>query len=146
MKNLFFALAITLFGTSAIAQNTDALLGKYIAVKDALITGNSKTVSQELAEFHQAIKDETAFEQKADLLRATEAMLKGATIEKQRAAFNNVSTTMWKLVDTERKDAAPVYYQYCPMKKAYWISNEKEIKNPYYGAAMLNCGSVEEIK
>ena len=39
---------------------------------------------------------------------------------------------------------APVYKAYCPMKKAYWLSAEKEIKNPYYGSAMLSCGSVME--
>jgi hypothetical protein len=30
---------------------------------------------------------------------------------------------------------------------AYWLASEKEIKNPYYGDDMLNCGEVkEEIK
>jgi hypothetical protein len=29
-------------------------------------------------------------------------------------------------------------------KGADWLSKEKEIKNPYYGSQMLNCGSVEE--
>jgi Protein of unknown function (DUF3347). len=28
------------------------------------------------------------------------------------------------------------------MKKANWLSSEKEIKNPYYGSTMLTCGSV----
>jgi Cu(I)/Ag(I) efflux system membrane fusion protein len=27
---------------------------------------------------------------------------------------------------------------------AYWMSNEREIKNPYFGNEMLNCGSVED--
>jgi len=38
----------------------------------------------------------------------------------------------------------PRYYQYCPMafdnKGAYWISNETEIRNPYFGEKMLKCG------
>ena len=42
-----------------------------------------------------------------------------------------------------------LYVQKCPMansnKGAIWISTEKEIKNPYYGDAMLTCGSVIEI-
>jgi membrane fusion protein, copper/silver efflux system len=28
-------------------------------------------------------------------------------------------------------------------KGADWLSLEKEIRNPYYGDAMLSCGSVE---
>jgi hypothetical protein len=30
------------------------------------------------------------------------------------------------------------------MKKAYWLSPDKAIKNPYYGSAMLTCGKVTE--
>ena len=30
------------------------------------------------------------------------------------------------------------------MKKAYWVSQESEIKNPYYGSSMLSCGKVIE--
>ncbi|RYG53246.1 MAG: DUF3347 domain-containing protein [Chitinophagaceae bacterium] len=38
----------------------------------------------------------------------------------------------------------PVYLQYCPMAKASWLSNENEIRNPYYGTAMLTCGEVKK--
>ncbi|RYF85874.1 MAG: DUF3347 domain-containing protein, partial [Chitinophagaceae bacterium] len=38
----------------------------------------------------------------------------------------------------------PVYVQYCPMKKATWLSSEKQIRNPYYGSSMLTCGEVTE--
>jgi Cu(I)/Ag(I) efflux system membrane fusion protein len=30
------------------------------------------------------------------------------------------------------------------MKKAYWISAVEEVRNPYYGNAMLTCGNVSE--
>jgi Cu(I)/Ag(I) efflux system membrane fusion protein len=28
-------------------------------------------------------------------------------------------------------------------KGAYWLSNEKKVRNPYYGASMLSCGQVK---
>ena len=41
-----------------------------------------------------------------------------------------------------------LYQQHCPMynegKGAIWISEIKEIKNPYYGGEMLTCGSVKK--
>jgi hypothetical protein len=41
----------------------------------------------------------------------------------------------------------PVYVQYCPMADGSWLSDEKQIVNPYYGKSMLSCGSVKsEIK
>jgi len=30
------------------------------------------------------------------------------------------------------------------MKKAYWLSSEAAIKNPYFGNAMLACGKITE--
>ena len=45
----------------------------------------------------------------------------------------------------------PVYKVFCPMyndkKGAFWLSDSREIKNPYYGKKMASCGEVqEEIK
>ena len=30
---------------------------------------------------------------------------------------------------------------YCPMADKPWLQKDKDIKNPYYGSAMLTCGS-----
>jgi hypothetical protein len=62
----------------------------------------------------------------------------------QREKFATLSTNMFALAKTMKLSAEPVYQQYCPMKKASWLSNNKAIKNPYYGSAMLTCGSVKE--
>lgn len=42
----------------------------------------------------------------------------------------------------------PMYKIFCSMyddnKGAYWLSDSKEVKNPYYGEDMLTCGEVQE--
>ena len=146
MKNLLLTGAMLLFGYAVNAQDAHKLLSNYLLVKDALVSGDNKASSKAVADFVEAVNAEGNFEQKKNLLKATQAMNKSGDIEKQRASFENVSTIMWGIV----KQAAPlgqdVYYQYCPMKKAYWLSNEATIKNPYYGAKMLTCGSVKDKK
>lgn len=41
-----------------------------------------------------------------------------------------------------------LYQDHCPMfndnKGAIWLSESKDIKNPYYGAEMLTCGNVQK--
>lgn len=41
-----------------------------------------------------------------------------------------------------------LYQDHCPMfndgKGAIWLSETKEIKNPYYGSKMISCGKVEK--
>lgn len=146
MKKLLFAGAAMLFGFSTLAQNTDHLLNDYISVKNALVGDDSKAAAQATNTLYQSIKNEGDFAQKNELLKAAEKLNKAGDIEKQRAAFNDVSTVMWKLVKGSDKTNEAVYYQYCPMKKAWWLSKEKEIQNPYYGASMLTCGRIVETK
>ena len=70
----------------------------------------------------------------------------GGNIEHQREHFAMLSkdvTDLIKVFGTKQK----LYQDYCPMydqgKSGYWISETKEIKNPYYGSKMLTCGSVK---
>jgi len=71
-------------------------------------------------------------------------------IDHQREHFEMLSKDMYDLV---KKFGAgqTVYQDFCPMynnqKGATWISETKDIKNPYLGKKMPTCGSVkEEIK
>lgn len=145
MRKVTLALAAMLFGLSAYAQNTSKLLDNYIQVKNALVNSDPKTAGAAIGTFYEMVKSEGNFAQKADLLKATEKLNQaGNNLEKQRAALNDVSAVMWKLTKGSDKVTQPVYYQYCPMKKAYWLSKEKDIKNPYYGSSMLTCGKVTE--
>ncbi len=71
----------------------------------------------------------------------------GGNIEHQREHFAMLSKDMNDLIKafgTSEK----LYQDYCPMyndgKGAIWISETKEIKNPYYGSKMIGCGSMKK--
>ena len=41
-----------------------------------------------------------------------------------------------------------LYKDFCPMagdNGGFWLSQFEAIKNPYFGAAMLKCGSVKKV-
>lgn len=65
-----------------------------------------------------------------------------------RIAFSEFTMEFGKLLETSVKEGK-LYKQYCPMafedKGAYWYSDSPEIKNPYMGQKMPDCGSVESI-
>lgn len=68
-------------------------------------------------------------------------------IDHQREHFALLSKDINDLV---KMFGAPqkLYQDYCPMyddgKGAIWISETREIKNPYFGSQMLTCGSVKK--
>lgn len=64
-------------------------------------------------------------------------------LKKQREAFKSLSKSTYELIKVSNP-AQTVYYQYCPMADANWLSKEKAVKNPYYGTSMLTCGNVVE--
>lgn len=141
-KSLLLVIAF-LAGYVALAQQTRVLLSGYYQVKDALVRGDSKAASAAAAELNGYLNKEVPFEGKKELSAAVEKLSGAKGLEKQREAFALVSTGLWNIVKNADQVEAPVYYQYCPMKKAYWLSKESAIRNPYYGASMLTCGKVE---
>jgi hypothetical protein len=128
------------------AQNSQMIFDQYLKVKDALVQADTKAATTYSFALEKAIKATDSFEGKKEFQKAAYNLAKERGIEKQRLAFANVSTMMWAFVNNSKDINRDVYYQYCPMKKTYWLSTEADIKNPYYGAQMLTCGNVADKK
>ena len=157
MKNslsIMVIFASLLFSVKTYSQDStqqkqlSKLLTQYYAIKDALVDGNATNASTSADQF---IKVANSIDYKLISEGNINTLLKDATsiseskdIKKQREVFTNFSNNMIALAKSVKLTAEPVYQAYCPMKKANWLSNEKTIKNPYYGNAMLSCGKVVE--
>lgn len=71
----------------------------------------------------------------------------GHDIEAQRGAFRTISAAL--IQSAERFGIGPSavsHVVHCPMafddEGADWLQKDEEVRNPYFGAAMLECGSV----
>jgi len=139
-----------------------SVVNDYYALKDALVA-TSAAKADEAANRLTASVDTMIAYTKTDsangrtlqpyldtMAMSTKAVLavKDETCEQKRVPFEKVSDAMFGLLKAANLRNAGVYRQYCPMafneKGAYWLSNETEIKNPYYGKKMLECGEVTD--
>mgnify|MGYP001430865426 CR=1 FL=1 len=81
-----------------------------------------------------------------ELKTSANAIENSSDIATQRGHFKHLSAHMISSVQLFGVNEN-VYIQFCPMadndKGAYWISLEKEVRNPYYGEAMKTCGEVK---
>jgi len=158
MKKIIFA-AVAFLATAFVQRNfaqdstqqrqLDQLLSQYYNIKDALVAGNGNLASSQAEEF---IKTANSTDYKVISEGNINALLKDATpisetkdINNQREHFANLSNNMATIAKAVKLGTAPIYQQYCPMKKTNWLSSDKAIKNPYYGSAMLTCGTVKTI-
>jgi hypothetical protein len=113
---------------AAVASNKAAAL--LIAINNV----DTKSLSVKDQEVFSSLKDKLSY----DARHISEVN----TIDHQREHFASLSLNMYTLAKSVKLSTQPIYEEYCPMKKAYWLSAESEIKNPYFGNQMLICGNV----
>jgi hypothetical protein len=138
------------------------VLSGYLNLKNALTNDNGKEAASAADEINAALTkvDESALtsEQKKvysdvkdDIKEHAEHIgSNGSNIAHQREHFDLLSHDMIDLVKATGSSQT-LYKDFCPMynnkKGALWLSESKEIKNPYFGQKMPKCGIVkEEIK
>ncbi len=140
---------------TALARRNDKALPAYLAVKDGLLKSDSvavaasaKILADELLRIRlrsrvlQDLMNMKAL--RTNIIAETKAIAETKNINKQREHFANVSKGFWELAGRYRFiKETPVYYQQCPMTGVTWVSDSKEIKNPYYPKNMLTCGAVK---
>lgn len=145
------------------AQETKAelelVIDAYIKLKDALAKDNEKEADKavdlmfekvaaviptklegkglEAWKNHQAL-----YEQKL------KEMSHSKGLQNKRSYFNHISEIMYCTIKSFGLKQGNLFAVFCPMafdnKGAYWISDSKEIQNPYMGAKMPTCGEIKE--
>jgi Cu(I)/Ag(I) efflux system membrane fusion protein len=75
-----------------------------------------------------------------NLKKAAEAVGRAKTLDEARDSFKSLSMpmAMWATM-SKPKDVDVLY---CSMAKASWVQRHGNVRNPYYGSAMLKCGQV----
>ena len=129
----------------------------YFSIKDALVASNFNKASEfanSMLQKAQKINLKGLNQMELVHFNKTLSMLKAvsenSTIEKQRAHFVILNENLVAIAMNIDDLKSTLYVQKCPMannnKGAMWLSTEKDIRNPYYGEAMMTCGSIiEEI-
>lgn len=142
------------------AASIKEIVDHYLHVKNALANDNGSEAASGAKGMGEAISklDKSLFttEQK-NLYDDMEEELKehaehigenGDNIKHQRSHFAMLSEDVYALVKTFG-GGRDIYHDHCPMynenKGAMWLSEMKEVKNPYYGSSMPKCGTVEEV-
>lgn len=128
-------------------EDLQVIFKEYIELKTALVYSNPAQAAAEASNLLKALTTKGA---KKELLQATQAIINAKHIDEQRTAFVQVTQHMETMLEGAI-ESGTVYKQYCPMafgnKGAFWLSESKEIRNPYFGSKMLNCGRIDaELK
>lgn len=141
-------------------EQLTTLYQAYLPLKDALVKENVEAATTAILAIDKQFKaiDMKLLKEAAvhnqwmnaynGINKAINTLKTSKTIAAQREAFKPLSETLAEAIQifgiTEK-----TYLQFCPMAAndagAYWLSSEAQIRNPYFGDAMLKCGEVTKV-
>lgn len=131
----------------------------YFLVKNGLVNDNFEESKKAISGLDQTLSavnmnllsgkgHDQWMEMVIGIREATGKMNQAANIEDARKHFSMLSFHILEMTETFGLDKEVVYKDYCPMafgdQGAYWLSEQKEITNPYFGESMLSCGEVKQ--
>lgn len=130
-----------------------SLIPLYFDVKDALVNSNSESASKYAKELFTKLQtleianlSEAAKLHIMEIIRALENISITDNIQSQRDNFIVLNENMVPISLNVGGMENVIFVQKCPManndKGAFWLSKDREIRNPYYGNQMMTCGSI----
>jgi hypothetical protein len=161
LKSIIISLSLFFVFTQAKAQaNTvstpiNNVITAYLGVKNSLTADNTDATKNQakvlLAAINAVPADKLTVEQKALWISYTDKLQfnsrhisESDAIEHQREHFASLSKNLFTVIKGLKLNTSVIYEQYCPMKKATWLSETPAIKNPYFGKQMPTCGKTTE--
>lgn len=140
------------------SEHLETLLSEYLDMKEALVNDNFEEAKSSLKNFAEEVTSSEEMNHHPEhsnmhqahhsaMISAVESAKNTENIDQFRNSFDEISAELIKAVKNQGIDT-DLHVQFCPMADngngARWISENKEIENPYYGLMMSSCGSLEE--
>ncbi|MFT5086189.1 MAG: Cu(I)/Ag(I) efflux system membrane fusion protein [Planctomycetota bacterium] len=139
---------------SAAQHQIDSMVKAYLVISDQLAHDRLDSLSSPFAQMALAAQilakrgPGGVAEQAAKIANKVPVEVKD--IEHVRASFQALSAELISLVENAPPSMAVgvgINKASCPMKSAAWLQKGSDILNPYYGSAMLSCGTITgEVK
>lgn len=136
------------------------VVNAYLTMKDAFVNDNIAEVDEAASLMQDKVKQVKpesmegqgleAWQQHANLyVDILKELRHTKDLQEKRSYFSHISEIVYCTVKSfGLHEEAELYAVFCPMafdgKGAYWITNSREIRNPYFGEKMISCGEVKE--
>jgi membrane-associated HD superfamily phosphohydrolase len=143
----------------AFQQQLGKVFTAYVALKDAFVSSDAEKIKAEASGTRQALNKVDMkllsgaahrdwINYQAPIQTSLKEVEATPNIEAQRESFSILSDNLYKSIKAFGLGEKEAFYEFCPMafnnQGAYWLSDQKQIRNPYFGEKMLTCGEVKE--
>ena len=126
-------------------KELDLLFDDYLLVKAAMVNSDVKKTAMAARKLNNDFKQDLIFKTPSQVALL---IANAKDLKKQREFFVGLTNAVDKALQGQVSEGK-FYKQMCPMAfegmGGEWLSNSKEIRNPYYGDEMLACGAVIKV-
>lgn len=167
MKSSILLSLILLLSFDSFAQNAthhhtqhlSNLVDHYLAAKTALNQDNLEAAKSHIHSFKKEATQSSEMNRHPEhsemhnkhhsaMVSAITEAEHAESLSSFRRAFQSITKNLVKAIDNQKFDEETLYLQYCPMaldgEGATWISDTKQVANPYMGQKMSKCGVERE--
>jgi hypothetical protein len=122
-----------------------SIFDDYISLKNSLVSTKYEEAQKSAEKLKVSLANYPGCENTSLI---AEKISSAKDIADQRKEFTLLSSDVIAMFKHADVNSGSIYVQHCPMANngngGDWLSSEKQIQNPYYGAEMMECGAVLE--
>lgn len=146
--------------TAGARKDLNQILEAYIALKDELIEGDHEKIFASLSQLQSVSNqisprndmegyNDTWNDHVKNFKSHLDLIVQKDGVEEWRSAFSPLSQVMiYWVLEFGNPGKPEVFVQHCPMANddqgGDWLSYDSQIRNPYFGDAMMACGITKE--
>jgi hypothetical protein len=117
---------------------------RYLVIQQKLAADSFDGVTTTADDMKKIMASDTTKTFDPDFIKVVDTLTVAKDLHTARLAFQEVSNSLIAALARNQVQTGSLHSAFCPMVKAYWIQTDgKVIRNPYYGAAMFDCGEFQ---
>jgi hypothetical protein len=139
-----FSSAVLGAENQAVSGPVKSVLDHYISIETQLAGDSMKGVSDDAKAIATAVNEDESKSLPPALSKQASKLASANDLKTARAAFKPLSASLVKYLAATKTGKGTYHEVYCPMAKANWVQKGTDVKNPYMGKEMLDCGVVRD--
>ena len=131
----------------------------YFEMKKGLVESNPEAARRAAGQLYNSMQKVDGQQLQPKAIQSWAALKKNISQQQEQIAnapelvvmrqhFSHLSENILEMTELFGLQKGKLYKNHCPMalddQGAYWLSEVEDIRNPYFGDAMLKCGEVKE--
>src|SRR5712692_81715 len=129
--------------TGALKEPVKSVLDHYLKIQFALANDSIDGVASNASAIGSAVRGDSMKMLSPEMAAQADALAKTKDLAKARGVFKRLSKSLIQYL-ADHKITSAYAEVYCPMAKASWLQKGDKIENPYLGASMRGCGTIQK--